>query len=66
MRPTPYAYVNTTVRGDMSSLTWFTSRNSLLSKMKIPNGIDHCTVYYAALNFRDVMLASGLFTGAHS
>lgn len=66
MRPTPYAYVNTIVRGDMSSLTWFASRNSLLNMMKIPDGIDHCTVYYAALNFRDVMLASGLFVEAPS
>ncbi|XP_018397404.1 PREDICTED: fatty acid synthase [Cyphomyrmex costatus] len=53
-----HAYVNTLTRGDLSSLRWIEGplsyyRPDNSSKMKL------CSVYYAPLNFRDIMLASG-------
>ncbi|XP_067120579.1 fatty acid synthase [Centruroides vittatus] len=55
-----HAFVNVITRGDLSSLRWFESplnywkeelRSSLKEKV--------CHVYYASLNFRDIMLATG-------
>ncbi|CAH1398200.1 unnamed protein product [Nezara viridula] len=53
-----HAYVNTLVRGDLSSLRWI---EGPLSFYKVENypGKELCTVYYAPLNFRDIMLATG-------
>ncbi|KAH8326055.1 hypothetical protein KR067_013719 [Drosophila pandora] len=53
--PVEHAYVNTLVKGDLSSLRWIESPRGN------PNHshLEPCTVYYAPLNFRDVMLASG-------
>ncbi|XP_018303406.1 fatty acid synthase [Mycetomoellerius zeteki] len=53
-----HAYVNTLTRGDLSSLRWIEGplsyyRPDNSSNMKL------CSVYYAPLNFRDIMLASG-------
>jgi fatty acid synthase len=53
-----HAYLNTLVRGDLSSLAWVESANQF----------HHCyahdsrvlvNIHYAALNFRDIMIASG-------
>ncbi|EDX03567.1 GD23205 [Drosophila simulans] len=55
MLPVEQAYVNTLVKGDLSSLRWIESPRS----SPIQSQLEPCTVYYAPLNFRDVMLASG-------
>ncbi|XP_060796063.1 fatty acid synthase isoform X1 [Neoarius graeffei] len=54
---TEQAYVNVLTRGDLSSLRWIASplRHFVSSS---PN-VQLCTVYYASLNFRDIMLATG-------
>ena len=44
----------------MSSLTWVESPNKYFEVLHDPNGpFQLCYVYYAAVNFRDVMLAYG-------
>lgn len=48
--------VNTTVRGDLSSLKWLAG--PLVPYTKKPEESKILHVYYAALNFRDVMLAT--------
>lgn len=55
-----HAFINTLVRGDVSSLTWFESPNQYFDAVthKKPTH-ELCSVYYAAVNFRDVMLAYG-------
>lgn len=54
---TEQAYVNVLTRGDLSSLRWIASplRHFVPSN---PN-VQLCRVYYASLNFRDIMLATG-------
>ncbi|XP_051968369.1 fatty acid synthase-like [Xyrauchen texanus] len=54
---TEQAYVNVLTRGDLSSLRWIASplRHFVPSN---PN-VQLCQVYYASLNFRDIMLATG-------
>ncbi|KMQ87022.1 fatty acid synthase [Lasius niger] len=51
-----HAYVNTLTKGDLSSLEWIQSPLTYY-QTKYPNTL--CSVYYASLNFRDIMLASG-------
>ncbi|XP_072754283.1 fatty acid synthase [Anoplolepis gracilipes] len=53
-----HAYVNSLVRGDLSSLRWI---EGPLSYYRPDNSSNTtlCSVYYAPLNFRDIMLASG-------
>ncbi|KAF5278958.1 hypothetical protein FQA39_LY05636 [Lamprigera yunnana] len=51
-----HAYVNTVTRGDLSSLKWI---EGPLSYYKQEENSELCTVYYAPLNFRDIMLATG-------
>ncbi|CAL1299396.1 unnamed protein product [Larinioides sclopetarius] len=53
---TKHAYLNVLTRGDLSSLVWV---DSPLKYFKQPDDSILCQVYYAPLNFRDVMLASG-------
>uniref|UniRef100_A0AC35TUX3 Carrier domain-containing protein n=1 Tax=Rhabditophanes sp. KR3021 TaxID=114890 RepID=A0AC35TUX3_9BILA len=55
-----HAFINTLVRGDVSSLKWFESPNQFFDVVpnKEPNH-QLCSVYYSAINFRDVMLAYG-------
>ncbi|XP_035227546.1 LOW QUALITY PROTEIN: fatty acid synthase-like [Stegodyphus dumicola] len=53
---TDHAYLNVLTRGDLSSLVWVDSPLKYLSE---PKGSLLCHVYYASLNFRDIMLASG-------
>ncbi|GMT36007.1 hypothetical protein PFISCL1PPCAC_27304 [Pristionchus fissidentatus] len=55
-----HAFINTLVRGDVSSLTWFESPNQYFHDQPNKNSNHElCQVYYAAINFRDVMLAYG-------
>ena len=53
-----HAYVNVLTRGDLSSLSWI---ESPLKYYSAPEGStkDLYDVYYASLNFRDIMLATG-------
>uniref|UniRef100_A0A8V5HEL3 Fatty acid synthase n=1 Tax=Melopsittacus undulatus TaxID=13146 RepID=A0A8V5HEL3_MELUD len=54
---TEYAYVNVLTRGDLSSLHWIVSP---LQHFHTTNpDVQLCKVYYASLNFRDIMLATG-------
>jgi len=55
---TDTAYVNVLTRGDLSSLHW------IESPLRYFNAADHpdqqlCRVHFTALNFRDIMLATG-------
>uniref|UniRef100_UPI00398F77C5 fatty acid synthase n=1 Tax=Pristiophorus japonicus TaxID=55135 RepID=UPI00398F77C5 len=54
---TEFAYVNVLTRGDLSSLHWILSPLQHFHSSD-PN-IQLCKVYYASLNFRDIMLATG-------
>lgn len=53
-----HAYVNVVTKGDLSSLQWI---ESPLGKggVNMENNEELCTVYYAPINFRDVMLSTG-------
>ncbi|XP_063877296.1 fatty acid synthase-like isoform X1 [Scylla paramamosain] len=57
-KPSHHALLNVATRGDLASLTWFQMAEPEASD---PAGRDSvlCEVYYAPLNFRDVMLATG-------
>ncbi len=55
-RPVTHAYLNATQKGDLSSLAWVESPLGLANK-KSDQVL--CNVYYAPLNFRDIMLATG-------
>lgn len=57
-KQTKNAFLNVITRGDLSSLRWFESANKNFDP-KNANGDYLCHVYYAPLNFRDIMLASG-------
>ena len=54
---TPYAYANVLTRGNLSSIRWIESPLKYYNPDK--NGRTLCSVYYASLNFRDIMFASG-------
>ncbi|CAI4233223.1 unnamed protein product [Auanema sp. JU1783] len=55
-----HAFINTLTRGDVSSLTWFESPNQFFHAIEgRKESQELCSVYYAAINFRDVMLAYG-------
>ena len=56
--PCEYAYVNVQTRGDLSSLKWYQSPLRYYHELESAS-TDLCTVHYASLNFRDVMLATG-------
>nr|XP_022920510.1 fatty acid synthase-like [Onthophagus taurus] len=53
-----HCYVNVTTKGDLSSLKWLEGsiNPSIRSELNAKKIVD---VYYGAINFRDVMLASG-------
>ncbi len=55
---TDFAFVNVLTRGDLSSLRWI---ESPLKHFRPEDDLDRdlCSVYYASLNFRDIMLATG-------
>ncbi len=51
------AYVNVLSRGDLSSLKWMQSPEPYINKSAPQQMV--CQVSYSALNFRDIMLATG-------
>ncbi|XP_060080138.1 fatty acid synthase-like [Ylistrum balloti] len=53
-KPCTRAFVNVLTRGDLSSLSWVESPPD-----SSQSGTSCCSVHYSALNFRDVMLATG-------
>lgn len=54
---TEHAFVNVLAQGDLSSIRWVCSP---LRHAPAPGPGSHlCTIYYASLNFRDIMLATG-------
>ena len=59
---TEHAYLNVSTRGDLSSLKWYEAQHKYWSSLnplqRNPSEV-LCTVYYAPLNFRDIMLATG-------
>jgi len=55
---TDTAFVNVLTRGDLSSLHWIESPLKHFSPADQPHH-QLCRVHYTALNFRDVMLATG-------
>lgn len=55
---TPYAYVNVLTRGNLSSIRWIESPLKYY-KPEEEETKELCSVYYASLNFRDIMLATG-------
>ncbi|KAK8777047.1 hypothetical protein V5799_029608, partial [Amblyomma americanum] len=55
---TEYAFLNVQTRGDLSSLQWYESPLRYASPSSGADGV-LCSVYYAPLNFRDIMLATG-------
>lgn len=55
--PTEHAFVNVLTRGDLSSIRWVCS--PLHHAPRVGPGMQLCTVSYASLNFRDIMLATG-------
>lgn len=54
-----HAYVNTLTRGDLSSLRWIESELRYAASAPQDADTDLCRVYYAPLNFRDIMIATG-------
>ncbi|XP_053606924.1 fatty acid synthase-like [Plodia interpunctella] len=54
-----HAYVNTLARGDLSSLRWIESPLRFAREQQWSADTELCHVYYAPLNFRDIMLATG-------
>uniref|UniRef100_A0A8C5Q5P7 Fatty acid synthase n=1 Tax=Leptobrachium leishanense TaxID=445787 RepID=A0A8C5Q5P7_9ANUR len=54
---TEFAFVNVLTRGDLSTLRWIAS--PLRHYQPTNPNIKLCKVYYASLNFRDIMLATG-------
>lgn len=57
-KETEHAFVNVTTRGDLASLRWIESPLKYYRPEDSP-GKELCKVAYTALNFRDVMLATG-------
>ncbi|XP_063979711.1 fatty acid synthase [Diachasmimorpha longicaudata] len=53
-----HAYINALTSGDLSSLRWIEGPLSYYQPEKYPDS-ELCSVYYAPLNFRDIMLATG-------
>lgn len=54
-----HAYVNALTKGDLASLKWIEGPLSLDRPDPRDKDNELCTVYYAPINFRDVMLSSG-------
>ncbi|XP_031628631.1 fatty acid synthase-like [Contarinia nasturtii] len=57
--PVKHAYVNALTKGDLSSLSWIESplTQQMIDPLDKKNEL--CSVYYAPINFRDVMLSTG-------
>ncbi|XP_077526185.1 fatty acid synthase-like isoform X2 [Haemaphysalis longicornis] len=59
-RPTDLAYLNIDSRGDLSTLKWYESPLRYAVRSAFADaGKVLCSVYYAPLNFHDIMLATG-------
>ncbi|XP_023934577.2 fatty acid synthase [Bicyclus anynana] len=56
---TEHAYVNTLTRGDLASLRWIESDLRFAAERALGPRQELCRVYFAPLNFRDIMLATG-------
>lgn len=58
---TEHAFINTLTRGDLSTLSWVSSANKYFDAkpQNKQNNLKLASVYYASLNFRDIMLATG-------
>ncbi|KAL3221900.1 hypothetical protein MRX96_029108 [Rhipicephalus microplus] len=57
---TQFAYLQVETRGDLSSIQWYESPTGYLSPSDVIGREDlYVDVYYGAINFRDVMLATG-------
>ncbi|XP_055683221.1 fatty acid synthase-like [Lutzomyia longipalpis] len=54
-----HAFVNVLTKGDLSSLRWIEGPLSINRPELTDPDVEMCTVYYAPLNFRDIMLGSG-------
>ncbi|GJQ70151.1 hypothetical protein Trydic_g19608 [Trypoxylus dichotomus] len=52
-----HCYVNVTTRGDLSTLSWL--EGGIDTSKTIPEDEEIVYIYYSALNFRDLMTASG-------
>uniref|UniRef100_A0A1I8MI56 Fatty acid synthase n=1 Tax=Musca domestica TaxID=7370 RepID=A0A1I8MI56_MUSDO len=52
-----HAYVNALVKGDLASLKWIEAPQ--MNPGLLSDDLELCSVYYAPINFRDVMLSSG-------
>lgn len=57
--PVEHAYVNALTKGDLASLKWIEGPLTLDRPDAKDSRQELCTVYYAPINFRDVMLSSG-------
>ena len=57
--PVEHAYINALQKGDLSSLKWIEGPLSREKPDPKDKRVELCTVYYAPINFRDVMLSSG-------
>ncbi|XP_055303122.1 fatty acid synthase-like [Sitodiplosis mosellana] len=57
--PVEHAYVDTLTKRNLSSLSWIESPLSRQSLDRMDKKFELCSVYYAPINFRDVMLSSG-------
>ncbi|XP_072140212.1 fatty acid synthase-like [Dermacentor andersoni] len=55
---TEFAFLHVQTRGDLSSLQWIESPLRYASPSSLADKVV-CSVYYAPLNFKDVMLATG-------
>jgi fatty acid synthase len=55
---TDHAFVNVLTKGDLSSLHWIESPLRYYNP-SVELHSELCRVHYAALNFRDIMLATG-------
>ncbi|KAH9365976.1 hypothetical protein HPB48_007873 [Haemaphysalis longicornis] len=58
-KDTEFAVLNVQTRGDLSSLRWYESPLGYTSLSNKADDRSLCSVYYAPLNFRDVMIATG-------
>ncbi|OTF78844.1 Fatty acid synthase-like protein [Euroglyphus maynei] len=56
--PVEHCFLNAQTRGDLSSLGWFEAQHKHWPINRKPEEF-FFTVYYSALNFRDIMLATG-------
>lgn len=57
-KETEHAFLNVMTRGDLSSLRWFEADHKHF--VQTPQSAEQlCQVYFAPLNFRDIMLATG-------